>query len=239
VAKRKIYVENDPTTLRIIPAFAQEIGINESIMLLQIDYLVSIANNRHIGIWNERRRANDWVYFSIRELKTQYFPFWNESTINRILQNIIKMDLIIEDNFNTAKYDRTRWIALNYGVLAALRTVRIEGYDTRENQNDTRLNQFDTGSNQNDTPIPETSPEKDDDDIKKNIEAEIKEFGEITGLIMSGKVQKELYRKWRENWGFSKQKIYEAGEKMCYKAKNPNLEYVDTMLHNKLHETAI
>lgn len=171
MAKRKIYVQNDPTTLRIIPALAKEIGFNESIMLLQLDFLISISNNGHIGIWNERSRQNDWVYLSIRDLRALYFPFWSQTTINRTLHKLLDMNLIIEDNFNSIKYDTTRWMALNFQGISKLKTVKVEGYDTGSNQNGTGSNQNVTRSRQCVTTIPKTSSEimDEEDYITKNI----------------------------------------------------------------------
>ncbi|HCS74698.1 MAG TPA: hypothetical protein DIW17_12595 [Clostridiales bacterium] len=164
---RKLYVMNDPTTLRIVPELACEIGLNESIMLLQLDYIISIARNEHVGIWNERRGENKWCYFSIRNLQAQYFTFWSIATINRTIQSLINKELVIEDNFNKEKYDKTRWLALNFKGISRLRTIKVEENETNISQNKTRnetgRNQNETGSAQNETPIPETSSETSTD----------------------------------------------------------------------------
>ena len=136
----RLYVLNDPTVLRIIPALAAKIGLNESIVLMQIDYLKSISNT-------ESKKGRPWTYQSIRALREGYFPFWSIATINRIIESLQKHRLIRCDNFNKAAYDKTRWMSLNYGKISRLGCVMVSD---GVSQNETR-------SAQNETPIPETT----------------------------------------------------------------------------------
>jgi len=147
----RIFVINDPTSLRIVPALAEEIGLNESIVLLQMEFWISISDHLIDG-----RR---WTYQSIRDMKEKAFTFWSKDTINRAIKSLISQNLLIEGNFNTKKYDKTRWFALGDGIRN-LQSIRfVEGFETRSTQNDTASQQYDTRSTQNATTIPETTTE--------------------------------------------------------------------------------
>ena len=139
----RIFVLNDPHALRVSGELAKEIGLNESIVLLQIEFLISISDNERDGKF--------WTYQSVRDLKLNYFPWWSIATINRTIQNLVKAKLLTVDNFNDHKYDKTRWMCLGEGVNG-LKSITLY-------QNDTRSAQIDTRSAQIDTTIPETTPE--------------------------------------------------------------------------------
>lgn len=148
-----LFVKNDPTTLRIFPELAEEIGLNESILLLQIDFMLKTSDNYRDGKY--------WTFQSIHDLKKKYFNFWSTSTINRTIKSLHDKKLIHISEFNKKKYDKTRWFALNEEGLSKLKniTLKIDTHETGSNQNDTGSMQIDTGSNQNDTTIPETTTE--------------------------------------------------------------------------------
>ncbi len=144
----RMFVINDPNAPRLAPSVAMEIGLNESIVFLQLEYWCSISEH----VIDGRR----WVYESITDLN-EMFPFWSRATINRALQVLIERGLVDIGDFNKAKYDRTRWFAINIDGCAKLSSIRFVGHETRSAQNDTGSNQNDTGSAQNDTTIPKTS----------------------------------------------------------------------------------
>ena len=58
------------------------------------------------------------------------------------------------------------------------------------------------------------------------------EFGKYTGIDMNAEARRNIYYKWRYDWGFSLGMIMKAGEIMCQRTKNGGLEYVDSVLHN-------
>ena len=149
--KRRIFTLNEPNAPRINPALAKEIGLNESLILLQIEFWISISNNERDG--------KRWTYQSVRDMQEKSFSFWSISTINRAVNKLIDEGYIIEGNFNKIKYDKTRWFALNFETLNELESISINGDDTGVFHNDTRSNQNDTRSNQNDTTIPEITTE--------------------------------------------------------------------------------
>jgi len=58
------------------------------------------------------------------------------------------------------------------------------------------------------------------------------EFGQFTGVDMNAEARKNVYYKWRYDWGFSHNMIMKAGEIMCQRTKNGGLEYIDSVLNN-------
>lgn len=149
--KKRIFTLNEPNAPRINPALAKEIGLNESLILLQIEFWISISNNERDG--------KRWTYQSVRDMQEKSFSFWSISTINRAVNKLIDEGYIIEGNFNKKKYDKTRWFALNFETLNELESISINGDDTGVFHNDTRSIQNDTRSIQNDTTIPEITTE--------------------------------------------------------------------------------
>ena len=162
-----IQTDADPTVTRIFPSLAAEIGLNESIVLLQIAYWIKTKNNLEDGQW--------WTYQSVREMQRDKFPYWSVATINRIINNLVeKQYLHATDKYNQKRYDKTRWFALNVDGLRKLDSITLQFEDGKRpvskrstlSQNDTRSNQFDTRSTQNETrsaqnetTIPETPTE--------------------------------------------------------------------------------
>lgn len=191
----RIFTLNEPNAPRLNPALAAEVGLNESLVLLQIEFYISISRNERDG-----RR---WTYQSAKDIKEKAFDFWSVSTINRAINNLIEKGYIIEGNYNEKKYDKTRWFALNFEKLSELNSISINGQDHYESsegkkvtheepnndaivQNESRSNQNESRSNQNDKPIPETSTETTTENIYKSIinRIEKENFEESTKYIL-------------------------------------------------------
>jgi DnaD/phage-associated family protein len=178
-----ILIPNNPYAPRICPELAVEIGLNESLLLLQIDFWIRTSNT-------EPHEGKNWTYQSVRDIQ-ETFKFWSLATINRTIQSLVESKLILVGNFNKYKYDKTRWFSLNPEAIANLQSIHIGGYDTRSTQNETPPFQDDTRSTQDDTTIPETSteitPEK-----KAVAAANIFTLYENLGLALNPLIKEEL-----------------------------------------------
>lgn len=162
--ENRLFVLNDSHAPRLSPALAQEIGLNESILFLQLEFLIAVRGTLVAG--------RPWVRMSVRDL-VEEFPFWSSSTINRALQSLISDGLLLAEDFNEAKYDKTRWFSIDLEAASRLKSIAVKapvegvttgGHDTRSTQNGTGSAQNGTGSTQNETAIdreliPETKPE--------------------------------------------------------------------------------
>lgn len=114
-ARQRLFVMNDPHGMRVNKALAIEIGLNESIVLLQIEFLISISDNYRDGRW--------WTYQSTRGLQREQFPWWSTMTIERALRSLVSSGYLVSTNiYNRHKYDKTRWFALG-DKLAELNSI--------------------------------------------------------------------------------------------------------------------
>lgn len=149
----RIFTVNSPTVLRIFPPLATEIGLNQSIVLLQLDYLISIARENGKPII---RDDSFWTYQSLRQMRDNWFKFWSPQTIGRACKSLENQQLIlITDKYNAHDYDDTHWYALNPHGFGSLRSVTLHMVES----NGTGLFQIGTGLFQNGTTIPEITTE--------------------------------------------------------------------------------
>lgn len=78
----------------------------------------------HMAFWTIKNIANDkhchdgyyWTYNSHKAF-TEIFPYWSYKQIERIILKLLKYNLIVKSNYNSAKYDRTCWYALSNEAL--------------------------------------------------------------------------------------------------------------------------
>lgn len=93
---------------------AQKLGVNEAIMLQNIIFW--LVKNKANGTNHYDGRY--WTYNSHKAFR-ELFPFWSESQIKRILQNLFDKNVIVKGNYNSNPYDKTNWYALSdeYGYL--------------------------------------------------------------------------------------------------------------------------
>ncbi|MDP9469482.1 MAG: hypothetical protein M3Q71_02285 [Chloroflexota bacterium] len=162
--RRRIFVLNDPHALRVSPELAVEIGFNESLVLLQLEFLISISDHVIDG--------RVWTYQAYQDLKDRYFPWWSIATISRTMKSLEEKGLIISGNFNRAGFDRTQWYTLNEDGLRQLESIRLED-ERRErrggkpilqiaksiSQGEQSILQDETSISQDEQPIPETTAE--------------------------------------------------------------------------------
>lgn len=103
--RMQLFSTTEDQTLRIKKELAVKIGFNEAVVLMQIEYLISISNNCIDGNW--------WTYQTLEELKKNSFPWWSTATISRTLKSLKDQGLIFINNFNRRKNDKTQWFALD------------------------------------------------------------------------------------------------------------------------------
>ena len=159
--RKRIFVLNEPFAPRLNPALAEEIGLNESIIFLQLEFWISISDNEYEG--------KKWTYQSLRNIQ-KFFKFFSKDTINRAIKSLENQKLIEIGNFNKYKYDNTRWFTIDYEGANSLKSVTVSQFQGGLSQND-------TGLYQNETTIPETTPDTKskqlaaNESLKKELEA--------------------------------------------------------------------
>jgi hypothetical protein len=94
--------------LLVLPSLAVKYGLNEAIVIQQIQY------------WSRKLDVADdgfsWVYNTIPEWKKQ-FPFWSERTIFSILKGLREDGILIAEKRSKSPWDHTLYYRLNYEIL--------------------------------------------------------------------------------------------------------------------------
>jgi hypothetical protein len=120
-AANRLLVLNEPNAPRLSPALACEIGLLESLLLLQLDFLIAIApNDAHH--WREGVK---WAWQTVSQWHA-LFPFASERTIMRALDKLEERGLIRVGCFNRRRYDKTRWYTLDAAGIATLTSVTMK-----------------------------------------------------------------------------------------------------------------
>lgn len=113
----KLLVLNEPYALRINRGLATEIGFDDSILFLQIEYL--------IGINGKPRDGSLWICQNLESWK-KMLPWWSGATISRIAERLEKRELIHRTaRYNSNPFDRTLWFALNPVGIRKLKSVHL------------------------------------------------------------------------------------------------------------------
>lgn len=235
-ARHQLFTAASPMVMRIIPELAKEIGLNESIMLLQVDFWINHADNYKDGQW--------WTYQSVRQMQEKAFPYWSLMTINRTVKSLETKGYITIGNYNKRKSDSTRWITLKYKALeklASVKVVKVSGEtvsesdspsqnDTGAYQNDTPSYQNDTNPQQNDTTLPETP--KENQEITTIGVGEVFRFyedmvGSMTGHMVD--VLKDAITDYSAEWLIDAMKI-------AIEQNKRNWKYTEGILKRWKHE---
>lgn len=113
--KSRLLLTEQPVVIN--KELATVVGLNEAIVLQQIEYWINI---------NEKAKKESafhdgffWTYNTVSEWQEQ-FPFWSYDTVKRTLSKLRKKEILITDRFNKEGYDRTLWYRINYKKLNEL-----------------------------------------------------------------------------------------------------------------------
>ena len=95
---------------------AREIGLNEALVLQQINYWIEI--NKRSG--NNYFEGRYWTYNSIRAWHENDFDYMSIDTVKRTFSKLEKMGYLIVGNFNKDPRDKTKWYSINDKKLEEL-----------------------------------------------------------------------------------------------------------------------
>lgn len=102
---------NEPP-LQVLPSLAVAVGLHEAIFLQQVQYW--LRTSKHV--FNGRT----WIYNKLSEWHSQ-MPFLHERTIQRAIATLRDMGvLLVTNEFNSSKSDRTSWYSIDYDALNLL-----------------------------------------------------------------------------------------------------------------------
>ena len=104
----KLLIDDQP--LQVLPSLAESIGLNESLVLQQIHWLLSRSKKKISGKY--------WVFNTYEEWRDKHFRFFSLSTVRRTIKNLEDLGLITSTTeFNKMKVDKTKWYTINYEEL--------------------------------------------------------------------------------------------------------------------------
>jgi hypothetical protein len=110
----KLLFDKQPVVINV--ELARLIGLNESIVLQQVDYLIEI--NKEAG--ENLKKGRFWIYNSMESWQQENFPFWSIDTVKRIFTKLINLGFLITDCFNKQSFDKTKWYTIDYEKLESL-----------------------------------------------------------------------------------------------------------------------
>lgn len=107
----------DEEPLQVLPSLAKAIGINDAILLQQINYWLKIASKA-----GDKRKFIDgrwWTYGAYREWQTQLSWLTLEG-LRRIIYRLEKLKLLESKQHNLATGDARKWYTIDYEKVDAL-----------------------------------------------------------------------------------------------------------------------
>lgn len=208
----KLLIDDYP--IQVLPKLAELIGLNEAIVLQQIHYWLNNSKHKYDG--------KTWIFNSYPEWQKQ-FPFWSLITIKRTIYSLEKQNLLLIGNYNKAKFDKTKWYAINYQT--------IEGMIRPSYQNDTTsVSKRDDGVYQNDTTntidYTETNKHRETDDVSKSFKYISTNLEIIQNPLKAEQLEHEI-----KSFKQDQFEIVKVATDYC-KENNKGLNYLLTVLKN-------
>lgn len=206
----KLLIDDYP--IQVLPKLAEQIGLNEAIILQQMHYWLNTSKHTHDG--------KKWIYNSFPSWQEQ-FPFWSVITIKRAVYSLEKKELLHVGNYNKVGFDKTKWYSINYET--------VESMIRPSYQNDTTIvSKCNDGMDQNDTTntIDYTEISTDSIDSSKIYEYITKELHPVSNMLQVENLDYEI--------NLIKDDAYEITKiavDYC-KEKNKGIPYLISILKN-------
>jgi hypothetical protein len=86
--------------------FAKRYGVDEAIMLKSFQFWIRLNKANKTNYHDNRY----WTYNSNKSL-AEYFPFWTDKQVRRIVESLTDKKILIKGNYNKIAYDKTSWYA--------------------------------------------------------------------------------------------------------------------------------
>ena len=112
--KRNSNVLIDETPLFVLPTLAKAIGLNEAIILQHIHFWLGIVEQG--GDRSKFKDGRWWVSKTYTEWQTN-FSWWSAQTIQRAIQRLENIDLLLSKQYGSSDHDQTKWYTIDYDVL--------------------------------------------------------------------------------------------------------------------------
>jgi hypothetical protein len=113
------FLKNNFSAQIVLPEIAKVIGLEETIVLLQVNYWLQRSQNIIDGVV--------WVYNTYEQWQQQ-FSYWSLSKIKRVFAKLHKQGLLISQKKKRYSGCHTKWYSINYAKLSVL----LEGVKSQE-----------------------------------------------------------------------------------------------------------
>lgn len=90
------------------PSLAKEIGVNEAIFYQELHYW--LIDSKKV------KNGRKWVCMTYDEIQER-LSFFSVHQIKKIIKKLSDSNLILIDNFNELRMDKTKWYTINYNSL--------------------------------------------------------------------------------------------------------------------------
>ncbi|OYP91578.1 DnaD domain-containing protein [Ligilactobacillus salivarius] len=211
----------DDRPLVIQPKLAKLLGdLDEAVILQQIHYWLEKRLNIKDGY--------SWVYNSMVDWNKQ-FPWLSLKTLKRKFKSLEDKGLLITENYNKAKFDRTKWYRIDYDAFSNLGNAlgqndltNVSNCPNAKGQNDT-TNTIEYTENNN---IDNTTT-TDTTEIKIIYEFWKSNIGSLSPYLY--REIRTIYNDWKEVSKQPKEMILES-IKMAIEKDIKNINYIKTIL---------
>lgn len=211
----------DDRPLVIQPKLAKLLGdLDEAVILQQIHYWLEKRLNIKDGY--------SWVYNSMVDWNKQ-FPWLSLKTLKRKFKSLEDKGLLITENYNKAKFDRTKWYRIDYDAFSNLGNAlgqndltNVSNCPNAKGQNDT-TNTIEYTENNN---IDNTTT-TDTTEIKIIYEFWKSNIGSLSPYLY--REIRTIYSDWKEVSKQPKEMILES-IKMAIEKDIKNINYIKTIL---------
>ncbi|MDW8801475.1 DnaD domain protein [Clostridium sp. A1-XYC3] len=237
----------DNTVIIFNPKLAKLIGMNEAIILSQINYWLEKSTNLIEG-----RR---WVYNTYENWQEQIYVL-SVSSIRKAIKNLESMGIVISGNFNKCKMDKTKWYTIDFALIQQLYHKAYGNCNnssvTKEQKDCLNLVQEELSSNKAIPEITTDSIEEEEEGVKQPEKVRPRGEDENRILCEGRKENSEAFKKvvdyYSANIRFPGSYDLEKIQFLCDEFKNPeliilaikesvesnvrNLRYVEKILYN-------
>lgn len=111
----EVQLKNPGPTMRIQPDLAEEIGFDEHIVFLQLEWLIKT--------YGVEREGEAWLRVPVRGLRARYARWWSVAKLNGLLNRLEQIGLIRSASFGATSGDTAKSYALDTTGLRRLRSV--------------------------------------------------------------------------------------------------------------------
>jgi hypothetical protein len=115
-------------TIPFSPRLAAQIGVNDALLLVQIDFWI---HNLRVNV--EEIEGVKWLNLSAEAMRERGFEHLSRQNINRTIERLVSRGLL---RVTYLPGSRTKWLSLNYEMIEAV-GVKVTLVESVEERNET------------------------------------------------------------------------------------------------------